>query len=237
MKNTARLLTIASLTILCVIAASGQLPGDQSAGQSARGLYVGYEPKKTATSGTAAKKTGKTTGRTGRYQKKPSPPKQVEPVPAPTGLPGTKVTIELQRDGKTSEVAPNYQFRSGDRIRLRMQTNFEGYVSLVNVGSSGTVQTLYPADGIARPIYPSRDFLVPESGVWIKFDDTPGVELLTVVMSSKPLAGSRDGYSELRKANSRDLTIEYTGDSVYAVYPEEGLSSKVGFTLKLNHGR
>jgi hypothetical protein len=226
MRNTAKLLTIVSLTVSCVIAVSGQ---------SARGLYVAYDPKKPAASGTTAKKTAKTT-RVTKHTKKPVPAKPKDTAPV-TGLPGTKVTIELLRNGETSEVAPNYQFRSGDRIRLRMQTNFEGYISLVNVGSSGTVQTLYPADGVARPIYPSQDFLVPESGSWIVFDDTPGVELLTVVMSSKPLAGSTDGYSELRKANSRDLNIEYTGDSVYAVYPEERLSSKVGFTLKLDHGR
>jgi hypothetical protein len=221
-------MTIVSLAVMCAIAVSAQ---------SARGLYVGYKPKSAKVVKTP-KKTPRVSSRVGKKPRKvpAPPPAETAAVPA-TGLPGTKVTIELMRNGESSDVDSNYRFRSGDRIRLRLQTNFEGYVSLVNVGSSGKVQTLYPGDGIPRLVYPSRDFLVPESGAWILFDDTPGVELLTVVMSNKPLGRSPDGYGEIRKANSRDLTLEYTGDSVYAVYPEEGISSAVGFTMKLIHGR
>lgn len=231
MRTTGKLLIVVSLAVMCAIAVSAQ---------SARGLYVAYKPKQPGKVVKTPKKTPKVNSRVGKKPGKTpaaSPAETSEAAAPPTGLPGTRVTIELMRDGESSNVDSNYRFRSGDRIRLRLQTNFEGYVSLVNVGSSGKVQTLYPGDGIPRLVYPSRDFLVPESGTWILFDDTPGVELLTVVMSSKPLGRSTDGYGEIRKANSRDLTLEYTGDSVYAVYPEEGISSAVGFTMKLIHGR
>jgi hypothetical protein len=77
---------------------------------------------------------------------------------------------------------------------------------------------------------------VPGPDAWIGFDDNPGTENLTVIMSSKPLEKSPDNYGEIRHANSRDLNIEYASDSVYAVCQEEKITSPVGFTLRLKHG-
>jgi hypothetical protein len=226
MKNLCELLVLLGLVIAPAVVINAQ---------SARGLYVGYSPRK-------ATKVVKNTGSQAKaapssLRRKSSTPVKSSNAATPTGMPGTKVVIELLRNGVSSRVSPNEIFRSGDQIRLRLQTNFQGYISLVNVGSSGKIKHLYPEKGKTREVFPSRDFMVPESGAWIKFDDTPGVELLMVVISSEPLEELDDGYQEAREAGSRDLTMAYEEDAFYAVWPEKNIADVVSFTLRLAHGR
>jgi hypothetical protein len=237
MRNFIKLLTvIAILTGSFVIGNA----------QNARNLYIGYSAN--GGSKPISKPPKKSKKPTSKPPKKPTKPNQTgsnqppivvvkETATAPTesGLPGTKVTIELSRKGKLSFVKPTYKFRSGDKIRLRLMTNFEGYISLLNVGSSGTVQMLYPFQGADNKVVPSKDIQIPGSDAWIVFDDKPGTEMLTVIMSKEPLGESKDNFEEIRKSDSRDLLIEYAADGVYAVSPEEEMSKPVGFTLKLKH--
>lgn len=206
-----------------------------AAAQDARGLYIAYSAN--------APKPPKPPKKPKKPVKQPGkkPPVVVvdNPVTTPTatGLPGTKITIELNRGGKLSFVKPDYNFRSGDKIRLRLQTNFDGYISLLNVGSTGEVKFLYPYEGADNRVVPSKDIQIPSSEAWIVFDDKTGTEHLTVIMSKEALGESADNYNDLRQSNSRDLQIEYAADGVYAVIEEEKITKPVGFTLKLRHGR
>ena len=179
--------------------------------QKPRDLFLGYENKVVTapTNDTANKKKGK---------------------------PGAKVTIELLRDGKLKFVSPKTSFRSGDKIRLRFATNFEGYVRILNVGSSGRVSLLFPYKGANDRITPSSDFQVPNNNDWIVFDDTPGTETLTVILSAKPFSNDDDlsGLNS-RATKSRDLTIQSDDDATFAVASEESLHEPIGFTLRLKH--
>lgn len=225
-------------TVLALLVAAAMI----SNAQDARGLYIGY-PANSSTNNSAnppvkkPKKKKKPVKQNQGGNKPPVNNNNAGTTPTATGLPGTKVTIELNRKGKLSFVKPNYKFRSGDKIRLRLQTNFEGYISLLNVGSTGEVQFLYPYQGADNRVYPSRDIQIPSSEAWIVFDDKPGTENLTVVMSKEVLNRSADNYNDIRQSNSRDLLIEYADDGVYAVIQEEKINKPVGFTLRLQHGR
>lgn len=199
--------------------------------QTARGLYMDYQPRKKA----GPPKSGKT----GPTQK-PGPRVTASPgtTMTSTGLPGTKVIIELERGGKYHKfVRPDFNFRSGDKIRLRLQTNFDGYVSLINVGSTGEVRFLFPYEGANNRLVPSSGIQIPGPEAWIVFDDKVGTENLTVVMSKEPLHKSPDDYRSIRESNSRDLKIEYADDGVYAVCEEDKITGPVGFTLRLRHGK
>lgn len=159
--------------------------------------------------------------------------------PTPTGLPGTKITIELMRDGKLSFVNPTYKFRSGDKIRIRMKTNFEGYVTVLNLGSSGKVNLLYPVQGRDNYVTPTSDYQIPQGDGWIVFDNQPGTEIVGVIMSEYELQGleSLDGNSDYfrRDRTSKDLFVQNSGTDFYAVFREQEPGKNVGFTLKLKH--
>ncbi len=195
-------------TILILIVILGTLTIAQA--QNARDLYLGYGNDVIApTNDSANRKRGK---------------------------PGTKVTIELYRDGKLKFVKPTSKFRSGDKIRLRFATNFDGYIRILNVGSSGRVSLLFPYKDANDRITPSTDFQIPNNNDWIVFDDTPGTEMLTVILSAKPFADDKDlsGLNS-RATRSRDLTIQSDDDATYAVFGEGSLQEPVGFTLQLKH--
>lgn len=103
------------------------------------------------------------------------------------GRPGVKVTIELKRDGVRRKVPLNYLFRVGDKVKFHFETNFNAYVKVINIGSTGTPQLLYPYRGAAEFVTRARDYAIPQGDLWFKFDQNPGAEQLTFIFSSRPL--------------------------------------------------
>lgn len=104
---------------------------------------------------------------------------------------GLQTTIyQLFPDGGTKAVSPNTVFAGGDRIRLGFNANRSGWLYVVNVGSSGRVTTLFPrlpTDN--NRIQPGLVYQIPQqTGKSIKFDATPGQELLIVVLAESRLS-------------------------------------------------
>jgi hypothetical protein len=154
-------------------------------------------------------------------------------------LPGTKVTIELMRDGKLRFVRPDFKFKSGDKIRLRLATNFDGYVSVLNIGSSGRVTLLYPVNGLNNRVLPTTDFAIPQGNNWIVFDNQKGTETVSVILSENPVDNLADLKGDsvyfTQERTTKDLFVQTVGTETYAVCTVESLAENVGFTLKFKH--
>jgi hypothetical protein len=103
------------------------------------------------------------------------------------GRPGVKITIELKRDGETRKVPLNYKFRAGDKVRFHFETNFNAYVKVINVGSTGALQLLYPYRRAPELALKGKDNVIPQGDLWFEFDRNPGTEQLAFVFSSRPL--------------------------------------------------
>jgi acylglycerol lipase len=98
--------------------------------------------------------------------------------------------IELYRDGKVYRCNNKYPFRSGDLIRFHMIPSKDGYAYIVmKQGSSGKQAVLFPEvnSGMTNSVTKGRDYPLPNKA-WLKFDDTPGVEQVSLLFSLKPLA-------------------------------------------------
>ena len=92
--------------------------------------------------------------------------------------------------GQTLEVDPEGVFRSGDRIRLAVETNDDAYLYIVQRGSSGNWSLLFPTPEIAggnNRIERGRHYEIP-TGHWFAFDEQPGEEKLFIVLSRPPEA-------------------------------------------------
>jgi hypothetical protein len=160
------------------------------------------------------------------------------------GRPGAMVTIELERAGRVFIAGPDFQFRSGDRIRLRLNINFNGYAALINGGTTGKKTLLFPERGERGDLFAAGEVTVPETG-WMTFDDNPGIEKLVMVFSSNPIFGRADypGLANLYDAGanngtrvaSRDLFTEYADNAGYYVLNGTGLAGISGFELSLKH--
>jgi len=126
----------------------------------------------------------------------PQAPAPVQAASAPQAAPqksdfmGVQYWIELTgRDGTKQRVTTDRVFRSGERIKLFITTNREGYLYLLNIGSSGRSRLLYPHPRMR----PSENFIqadtpyeVPQGGA-IRFDDTPGEETVLLMLSPQPM--------------------------------------------------
>jgi hypothetical protein len=98
---------------------------------------------------------------------------------SPTAPLGLRYSI-LRRDasGQFSALAPDTVLQPGDAIRLSVEANQSGYVSLLRSGAAGVPQTR---------VEPSTVYLLPSEGA-ITLGQQPGQEKLLLVFSREPQA-------------------------------------------------
>jgi hypothetical protein len=97
----------------------------------------------------------------------------------------------LKKDASGSvEVDPDTVFRSGDRIQLRVDVNTAGYLYIINRGSSGNWNPLFPSSKIANGdnhVQKGTQYVIP-SGYVFTFDEQAGTEKLFIVFSRQPVS-------------------------------------------------
>lgn len=90
--------------------------------------------------------------------------------------------------GPAAEVDPDAVFRSGDRIRLAIESNDNAYLYIIQRGSTGNWSLLFPSPEISggdNRIERGKHYLIP-AGYWFAFDEEPGEEKLFIVLSRHP---------------------------------------------------
>jgi len=96
--------------------------------------------------------------------------------------------------GGAVRVDPTQEFHAGDRIRLSLESNTDGYLYIFHTENDGEPEMLYPDVRLekgANRIQAHVPYEIPwnEPGVenWFKFDANPANERLYVVVSRQPL--------------------------------------------------
>ena len=99
-------------------------------------------------------------------------------------------------NGSPMRVDPSREFRAGDRIRISMESNTDGYLYIFHTENNGEPQMLYPdvrLENGANKIEAHVPYEIPwnEPGVenWFKFDANPANERLYIIVSRQPLPG------------------------------------------------
>ncbi len=123
------------------------------------------------------------------YGKPPARPTRASPKPPGRGRPGAMVKVELKRNNQVSYAAAASMFYNGDRVRLHIRVNQDAYLTVLNQGTTGDLQLIYPktqADA-QRKVTKTMDFTIPTTpGNWLKLDDNAGVERLVIILSAQP---------------------------------------------------
>ena len=172
----------------------------------------------------------------------------------------------LKRDanGQYNEIDPDTSFRSGDRIRLKVDANTSGYLYVVMRGSSGTWRLLFPSAEVAggsNHVIKGESRQIPsgERGQFV-FDDQAGSEKLFIVLTRQPepdldkliysMGGKPDSLisqamvaddvvSKLRaQVNSRDLVFEKADsneNAAYVVNPSSAPDARLVVDIALKH--
>ena len=101
---------------------------------------------------------------------------------------GLRYTILKKAGDAQTEVSTDAVFHAGDRIRLAVETNDDGYLYVVNRGSSGTWKLLFPSPEIKNGdnrIQRRVRYEIP-AGYTFTFDEQAGEEKLFIVLAREP---------------------------------------------------
>lgn len=99
------------------------------------------------------------------------------------------ITLEKKIAETTQPMAAEHVFEQGDVVRFKLHSDYNGYLYVMNLSTSGDFSTLFPsADaGSDNRITPKGNYLVPADG-WFKIGGPAGFETLYFLLSPTPLA-------------------------------------------------
>jgi hypothetical protein len=98
---------------------------------------------------------------------------------------GIGIIYKIELDGE-GFVPTNHRFTTGNQIRIHMKTNFNGYVYVINRGTSGRTVVLFPKPAMVQALTAGYEYVIPSVG-WFKFVPPAGMETLTILLSNKPI--------------------------------------------------
>jgi len=101
-------------------------------------------------------------------------------------------------NGLAVRVDPDHVFRKGDRVRVLLETNTDGYLYIFNTTDDGPATMIYPdaeLDEAGNYLQAHVPFEIPASTSaderlrWFAFDQVAGTERLFFVFTREPLSG------------------------------------------------
>ncbi len=188
--------------ICCILLAVGVAAAQDGKKLSARELF--YAETAPAAPKPAVKKAPKTAHKTvpaaPKTNQTPEPPPTTSPVPSQAAIipaaysPAKPLGLRysfLRNAGGDDfrEVDSDTVFHSGDRIRVAVESNSEGYLYIVIKGTSGSWKVLFPSteiDGGSNQVTGGRQYLIPPPPGRFAFDQQAGEERLFIVLSRNP---------------------------------------------------
>ncbi len=124
---------------------------------------------------------------------------------------GIQYWIELHHDGKTIHATNKTAFHTGDKIRFHVRPNIDGYAYIMlKSGSRGEQAVLFPDKdrNEDNKITRGKEIVLPNDGM-LGFDENPGVEKLTLLVSRKPI--DTDAYMSGQEGPPRMVAMTSTG--------------------------
>lgn len=205
-------LSVMVLGFVCLCAVVVGIAAPVMQDEDVRGAFLTSRPKEKTTTSTSSRKPSR------RRPKSVSPTKPAKPEKQPekTGPSGPVVSSEpskpvnspriglgltlFMRDsnGLAIRTDPDHVFRKGDRVRVLLETNADGYLYIFNTTNDGPAVMIYPdadLDEAGNYIQAHVPFEIPSSLSgeerlrWFAFDGVAGTERLFFVFTREPLSG------------------------------------------------
>jgi len=102
---------------------------------------------------------------------------------------GLRYSLLRLNGDSAQEVGADTVFRSGDKIRVALESNDRAYLYIVMKGTSGSWKLLFPSQEINNGdnrVEPGRPYMIPPPPSRFAFDETAGEEKLFIVLSRQP---------------------------------------------------
>jgi len=120
-----------------------------------------------------------------------------------------EITLERQQASDWKTVDPGFVFERGDRVRFRFRANFDGYLYVMDYGTSGKYTLLFPREETGREnrIEPAKEYRIPATDAYFRIDGPPGHDIVYWLVSPLPLAGADAGFPSLPKEKEPPKTL------------------------------
>src|SRR5947209_10305856 len=115
-------------------------------------------------------------------------------MPLALAAPSQSVEIVLERSESNSfkTIDPGLVLAPGDLVRFRFRATFDGYLYVINSGTSGGQSLLFPGDTTGRNnrVEAGREYLVPATGASFQVAGPAGHDVVYWLISPVPLEGN-----------------------------------------------
>ncbi len=196
---------------LCAVVIGVAAPAIQD--EDVRGAFLTSRPKEKTTTASTSKPSRRRPKSVTPTPNKPGKPPEKSPEkpsgpsgsseqpPKPVNMPRLGIGLTLfMRDsnGLAVRTDPAHEFRKGDRVRVLLETNSDGYLYIFNTTNDGPAVMIYPhadLDEAGNYIQAHVPFEIPSSQAaeerlrWFAFDEIGGTEHLFFVFTREPLSG------------------------------------------------
>jgi hypothetical protein len=96
-----------------------------------------------------------------------------------------EITLERREGSAWRAVDPGLVAASGDRVRFRFRANFDGYLYVMNYGTSGAYTLLYPREETGRDnrVNAGVEYMVPSTEAFFRIAGPPGQDIVYWLLS------------------------------------------------------
>jgi len=96
-----------------------------------------------------------------------------------------EITLERMEGENWRAIDPGLVLASGDRVRFRFRANFDGYLYVLDYGTSGAYTLLFPREETGREnnIRSGKEYLVPATEAWFRVAGPPGYDIVYWLVS------------------------------------------------------
>ena len=201
--------------LLCVAIAISALPLVDQDQEDVRGAFLTSRPKDKPANSSTTTKPSHRRPRPGSTDKNPSTANKNtnsgnknsntssnnsnKPAPVNAQRLGLGLTLFMRdSNGLAVRTDPSRIFQKGDRVRVLLETNSDGYLYIFNTTNDGPPVMIYPdadLDEAGNYVQAHVPFEIPSSLAaeerlrWFAFDETAGNERLFFVFTKEPLNG------------------------------------------------
>ncbi len=111
---------------------------------------------------------------------------------APATRPALKITLERRTmDGKVDTVGSDHVFEQGDNVHFKVQSDFDGYLYVMDQGTSGKFATVFPSfqAGSDNRVHQGQAFTIPSiDESWFEINGPAGFDVLYFLLSPDAIA-------------------------------------------------
>jgi hypothetical protein len=96
-----------------------------------------------------------------------------------------KLSVDRQEGVSWKPVDSSLVFAAGDKLRFRVSSTFAGYLYVMNHGTSGAYELLFPRSdtGADNSVAAGKEYIVPAAQGWFKVTGPPGQDIVYWVIS------------------------------------------------------